>query len=89
MLHEMNPYIDIYKTAAEYLQAAENAGLQAQVVLNLQMHLIMYSCADQRCENLPTSEEVAIVIPDEYGQSCFCDIVLHLYQILQQGSAFS
>ena len=27
MLHEMNPYIDVYKTAAERLQAAENAGL--------------------------------------------------------------
>ena len=53
------------------------------------MHLIIYSGADRRCENLPTNEEVAIVIPDEYRQSCFCDIVLHLHQALQQGSVFS
>ena len=36
----------------------------------------METGADRRRENLPTSNEIAVIIPDEYGEAGFCDIVL-------------
>ena len=40
------------------------------------MRLILEAGADRRRENLPTSNEVAVIIPDEYGDASFRDIVL-------------
>ena len=40
------------------------------------MQLILEAGADRRRENLPTSDEVAVIIPDEYGDASFRDIVL-------------
>ena len=40
------------------------------------MRLIMEAGADRRRSNLPTSDEIAGIIPDEYGEPCKRDIVL-------------
>ena len=76
MLHEVNPYIAIYKTAKERLEAIPTSETEARVVLNQQLHLIMETTADRRSENLPTSEEIVVIILDEYGEVGFRDIVL-------------
>ena len=36
----------------------------------------METGADRRRENLPTSNEIALIIEYEYGEAGFCDIVL-------------
>ena len=40
------------------------------------MQLFLELGADQYCSNLPTIDKVAIIIPDEYKQSGFCNIIL-------------
>lgn len=62
-LLDCNPFISIYKTARERL--AEDPDPNLRIVLSPQMHLIIEKGADRRRENLPTSNEVAVVLPDE------------------------
>ena len=40
------------------------------------MRLVLEESADRRRENLPTSDKVAVIIPDENGDPSFRDIVL-------------
>ena len=40
------------------------------------MRLIIKSGADRRCKNLPTSNEVTAIIPDEYTDASRRDLVL-------------
>ena len=53
-------------------------------VLNAQLKLIMETGADKRRENFPASNEVAIIIPDEYDVAGSRDIILDHY-----GNGFS
>ncbi|RPA99496.1 hypothetical protein L873DRAFT_1738466, partial [Choiromyces venosus 120613-1] len=78
MLHKCNLFIPIYQTAKERLQAANiNTGDGVtHIVLNPQLQLIVESGADKRRCNLPTSNEVAMIIGDEYAESGFHDIIL-------------
>jgi hypothetical protein len=76
MLRETNPFISIYQTANERLRTAAAAGEDARVILNPQMRLLLEAGADQRRHNLPTSNEVALIIADEYGEPCSREIVL-------------
>jgi hypothetical protein len=55
---------------------AERLQGPARILLSPQLQLIMESGADKRRHNLPTSNEIAVIIPDEYGQAGFRDIVL-------------
>ncbi|KAH0603160.1 uncharacterized protein H6S33_008164 [Morchella sextelata] len=75
-LHDVNPFIAIYKTARERLMDAERLQGPARILLSPQLQLIMESGADKRRHNLPTSNEIVVIIPDEYGQAGFRDIVL-------------
>ncbi|KAH8144449.1 uncharacterized protein LAJ45_11579 [Morchella importuna] len=75
-LNIVNPFISLYKTAKERLDAASQGDGNVRMLLNLQLRLVMEHGADKRRENLPTSNEVAAIIPDEYGDSGFRDIVL-------------
>ena len=72
-LHDNNPFIDIYKTAKERFQESE---APMRITLNAQMRLIVQEGADERRENLPIVSEVAAVIPDEYADRCYREIVL-------------
>jgi len=78
MLHDINPFINIYKTAKERLdqQTRLHPGEEVQVLLNPQLHLILEVGADRRCYNLPTADEVAMILPSEYSNTSFRDIVL-------------
>ena len=71
----VNPFIAIYKTAKERLEAVEEQ-VELRVLLNPQLKLIIERGADRRRENLPTSMEIAMIIPDEYGEVGSRDIVL-------------
>ena len=47
-----------------------------QVILNLQICLIIETGIDQHWENLPTINEVAMFILDEYEKPGFLNIIL-------------
>ena len=74
ILHACNPFIQIYLTARERLQQASEDDLA--IILNPQLQLIMETGLDRRRTNLPISEEMAVIIPDEYGEAGFRDILL-------------
>ena len=78
MLHNCNPFIAIYRTAFERLKEAiaNVSEEQLQVILNPRMELICATGADQRRHNIPVANEVAMIIPDEYGIASVRDIVL-------------
>lgn len=76
ILHDVNPFISIYKTARERLQETEMNRTASRIIFNPQLRLVVEQGADRRRENLPTSDEVALIIPDEYGDRCFRDICL-------------
>jgi hypothetical protein len=73
MLTEHNPFIRIYKTARERL--ATQPGY-FRILLNPQMHLVLQSGADRRRENLPTSTELAGILPDEFTEESRRDVLL-------------
>ena len=70
-----NPFIALYQTARERLQA-QPVTTPSRIILNPQMQLILEAGANRRRKNLLTSDEVAVIIPDEYGNASFRDIVL-------------
>lgn len=75
MLHDVNPFISIYKTAREQLQELEYANnTDVRVLFTPQLKLILESQADKRRYNLPDTEEVAVIIPDETSEHTFRDI---------------
>jgi hypothetical protein len=73
MLADYNPFIRIYKTARERL--ATQTG-HFRILLNPQMHLVLQSGADRRRENLPTSTELAGILPDEFTDESRRDVLL-------------
>ncbi|ELR09216.1 hypothetical protein GMDG_03790 [Pseudogymnoascus destructans 20631-21] len=76
LLTDHNPFIAIYKTAQEQLTATTDSNSPFRVILNPQMRQIVESGADKHRENLPTSDEIAAIIPDELGTSGPRDLVL-------------
>lgn len=61
VLHSCNPFINIYKTAAERIQFLNtNRTEKMRVKLNPQMKLLLELGADRRCSNLPTTNEVKL-----------------------------
>ena len=71
-----NPFIDMYKTAREQIEAARASTDSMRIVLNPQLRLLMEQGSDRRRTNLPTAREVALFIPDEYSDSGHRDIVI-------------
>ncbi|RPA89292.1 hypothetical protein L873DRAFT_1892119 [Choiromyces venosus 120613-1] len=76
MFQESSPLIQMYKTAKERMEEAEERSGQFRIILNPQMQLVVESGADRRRENLPTSDEVALILPEEYGEAGCRDLVL-------------
>ncbi|RPA99986.1 hypothetical protein L873DRAFT_1789214 [Choiromyces venosus 120613-1] len=76
MFQECSPLIQMYKTAKERMEEAEERGGEFRIILNPQMQLVIESGADRRRENLPTSDEVALILPEEYGEAGCRDLVL-------------
>jgi len=76
MLYEIgNPYIHVYHTARERLRSC-SAEVPARVLLSPQLQLTLKTGADRRRENLPTSDELAVIIPDAAADAPVREIVL-------------
>ena len=73
MLTDCNPFIIVYKTARERLTDQQT---DFRILLNPQLRLVIESGADRRRENLPTSNEVTAIIPDEYTDASRRDLIL-------------
>jgi hypothetical protein len=73
MLTDCNPFITVYKTARKRLTSQQT---DFRVLLNPQMRLILESGADRYYKNLPISNEVTALIPDEYTDTSRCNLVL-------------
>ncbi|KAG0636372.1 hypothetical protein HOY80DRAFT_1088989 [Tuber brumale] len=71
MLQEISPFIHLYLTARERFE--QQAGLEPnlRIILDPQLRLMVETGADLRRENLPTANEVAMILPDEYGRAGF------------------
>jgi hypothetical protein len=76
MLQESNPLIQLYLTAHERLAEIRGAEDNYRLILNPQLSLVVERGADLRRENLPTADEVSMILPEEYGREGFRDIVL-------------
>lgn len=75
MLYEIsNPYISIYRTARERLRQASTD--DSMVVLTDRITLAMETGPDRRRENIPTSDEIGLVIPDAQATDTVRPIVL-------------
>ena len=88
MLYEYSPWIQIYKTATERLrEQTQSEGLQDySIILNPRLELVVNDGADLRRANLPTTNEVAIIVPEEYGEKGFRDIVLAQRSVNENGA---
>ena len=70
MLHEcQNPFIDIYQTVKEILNQQTSEAVQ--LTISPQMQLVIKEGSDQCHTNLPTANELAVILPDEYNKTCF------------------
>jgi len=76
MLQRSNPLIQVYLTAQEQYAKISEEGGDACLILNPQLSLVVERGADQRRENLPTGDEVTMILPEEYGEQGMKDIVL-------------
>ena len=76
MLQETNPLIHIYLTARERLIEIAEVETSFRIILNPQLRLVVERGADLRRENLPTADEVSMILLEEYESAGFRDIVL-------------
>jgi hypothetical protein len=78
MLQELNPFIRISKTARERLaeEGELNKDQDVRILLNPQLRLVAEVGVDRRRHNLPSTDEIAMIFPTEYGESTFRDIIL-------------
>ena len=76
MLQESCPFIQLYLLARERFAQMADQGQDFRIILDPQMSLIVESGADMRRENLPTADEVSMILAEEYGSKGFRDIVL-------------
>jgi len=71
MMLEHNPFVGIFRQAQEILreQSEDN---------HLHVRLTYKAHTDPRCYNLPTSDEIAVILPgDGTPEGDKCDIILH------------
>jgi hypothetical protein len=89
ILHEVNPYVVKYRTAKEQLDDIDVHEEEVWILLNPQLKLILEMGKDARRHNLPTSEEVAMIIPEEYEKSTSRDNVLAFRSAGENGNHYS
>lgn len=76
LLREKNRFYPVYLTAKERLDGAAASQEDTRIILNPQLRLIMEKGADRRRENLPTGNEVALLIPEEEDKPGGRDLIL-------------
>ena len=64
MLQNVSPYIQLYLTAKERFAQLSEQEPNLRIILNPQLSLVVESGADMRRENLPTADEVSMILPD-------------------------
>ncbi|CEG70105.1 hypothetical protein RMATCC62417_06055 [Rhizopus microsporus] len=85
MLAQCNPFASVYRHTHEILSNHETDSNNYQtetdtpyIVISPSMRMRLIEGGDRRIQNLPTMEEVTAVIPIEYSDRSFRDIVLTL-----------
>ncbi|CEI87136.1 hypothetical protein RMCBS344292_01556 [Rhizopus microsporus] len=94
MLSHCNPFSRIYRHAYEILSRNEDRSMDGDlsnnanghnesnnspyIIISPSMRMRLIEGSDRRTRNLPTTEEVAAVIPIEYSDRSFRDIILTL-----------
>ena len=80
-----NLFINIYHSVKEVLDQHQQGSVQ--LMISSQMHLIMKAESNECHTNLLTANEMMVILPNEYDQACFCDIVIcsHHTEGAQQG----
>ncbi|ORE00884.1 hypothetical protein BCV72DRAFT_180820, partial [Rhizopus microsporus var. microsporus] len=89
MLAQCNPFARIYRHAHEILSNHESSNTVSDgndhtevsapyIIISPSMRMRLIEGSDRRTHNLPTMEEIAAVIPIEYSDRSFRDIVLTL-----------
>ena len=68
----------MYRTAQETLDAQSQSVEVSRAILNPRMQLILEKGTDKRRENLPTAMELPGLLPREYGEPYFRDVVIAL-----------
>ena len=68
MLQAISPFIQLYLTARERFAQLSEQEPNLRIILNPQLSLIVETGADMRRENLPTANEVAMILLEEYGR---------------------
>jgi len=78
MLHVCNPFITIYQMAYKIMQQALSQLTlnNMQIILNSRMELLITKGLEQHHYNLPMTNEVAMIIPDEYREASDPVIIL-------------
>ena len=76
MIQPWQPKIQVYLTARERFEKVVAEGDNCRIILNSQLRLVVERGADMCRENLPTADEVSMILPEEYGSKGFRDIVL-------------
>lgn len=76
LLKECNPLLHLYQSAYERLQENPASQRFLRIILKPNMTLVMEEGADRRRANLPTTSEVAVVIPDDLPTGDSRDILL-------------
>jgi len=77
-----NPFVRIYKHAHEILsaesvrQSENNTDEVFHVVVSPEMKMELIVGSDSRTQNLPTANEIAAIIPNEYSERSVRDIVI-------------
>jgi len=86
-LYECSPWISIYRTATERLRIEEQVDGQPPytIILNPRLELIVNVNTDPRRANLPSVDQVAIIVPEEYSEMGFCDLILAKRGVNNQG----
>jgi len=83
-----NSFIDMYKSAREQLETAQQSTNSMHVILNSQLKLIVERDFDQQCTTLLMISEVAVFISDEYNEIKYRDIVLAECTAVDEESRF-
>ena len=79
ILHEVNPLVRLYQHSFELLSsAAENTDDNPSVRISPALNIELISGSDRRTQNLPTSDEVAMIIPNETSSKNFRDVRIYL-----------
>ncbi|CEG75461.1 hypothetical protein RMATCC62417_10497 [Rhizopus microsporus] len=93
ILGQRNPFAHIYRHTYEILSNHESSSINSKdrsnnngstesgppyIIISPLMRMCLIEEGDRRTQNLPTMEEVAAVIPIEYSDISFRDIVLTL-----------